>query len=154
MTNEKNQPKKINLNWSLPREYFTIDEPKHMISKVIFDATINKNLSLRTMSKQIKELYSDGSEDVKKSTPHHNTLQQITSGGNYKIDNLLMLLDLLGKEIVIVDRKPETVERIKNRKKTPFQFNVVERDMDEKKKEELEKFLKAKELKKKNEETN
>jgi hypothetical protein len=95
-----------------PREYFSISEPKLEISSIIKDASDANNLSLRTMAEKIKELYGDETK-----TPHYNTLQQITSGHNYTIESLLMLLDLLDKKIVIVDRTSEEKQRIENRGK-------------------------------------
>ncbi len=97
------------------RAYYTIDQPKHEISKVIHDKKKETDATLREMANQIKELYGP---EIK--TPHHNTIQSITSGGNYRIDFLLMLLDLLGKELVIVDRKPETEEFLRQKEQTDW----------------------------------
>ncbi len=113
MTEDKNIPEYSIFDiMDTPRAYFTISEPKLEISDVIKKASEANNLSLRTMAEKIKELYGDEFK-----TPHYNTLQQITSGHNYTIESLLMLLDLLDKKIVIVDRTEEEKLRIENRGK-------------------------------------
>lgn len=98
----------------LPRAYFTIDRPKHEIKKAIYDEYKSRELSVRKMADELKKLYQED-EDTK--TPHFNTIQQIISGGNFTIDNLLMVLDLLNKKFVIVDRTEEDVNFINKKGK-------------------------------------
>lgn len=118
MSGKEKETEFINLDELLKpsRQYYTINQPKHDISKVIFKEKKEKDLSNVKLAKMIKELYKKGGDGS--STPHHNTLQVITSGGNYRIDNLLMLLDLLGKEIKIVDRDPEKEALLRKKEET------------------------------------
>lgn len=99
----------------LPRAYFTITKPKQEISDVFYQAKSEQESSLRKLAEEIKKLYTQ--DDPNAKTPHYNTLQQITSGGNYTIDNLLMGLDAIGKKIIIVDRTEEDNMIIENRGK-------------------------------------
>ena len=102
-------------NFKLSREYFSVDQPKHEISKLIYNLTQNnEDLSLRGIAENLKELYPNS-----KSTPHRNTVRKITRGENYTIDNLLMVLDAIGYKITLTPRTEEEEEAIRNGKKSP-----------------------------------
>jgi len=102
-------------NLNLPREYFSVDQPKREISKLIHSLTQNSDdLSLRGIAENLKELYPH-----LKPTPHRNTVRKITSGQNYTIDNLLMVLDAIGYKLTLTPRTEEEEEAIRNGKLFP-----------------------------------
>ena len=97
------------------REYFTIDQPKQEIARVIRDLTKNnEDLSLRGIAEILKDLYPNI-----KPTPHRNSVTNITKRENYTIDNLLMVLDAIGYKLTLTPRTEEEEEAIRNGKKFP-----------------------------------
>ncbi|EML6323898.1 TPA: helix-turn-helix transcriptional regulator [Bacillus thuringiensis] len=71
----------------VPKEYYSISEPKLEITEVIKEALKEKNLSIRNLGKNI---------GLK-----HPQIIRVTSANNYNIDTLLKILDGLDLKIEI-----------------------------------------------------
>ncbi|WP_257145848.1 helix-turn-helix domain-containing protein [Priestia megaterium] len=73
---------------SLPKEYYTIDKPKHAIAKAIKVAIDHQNLSIRKLSDKIEGM-------------SHPQISRVTSKENYNINTLLKILDALDLELTV-----------------------------------------------------
>lgn len=71
----------------VPKEYYSISEPKLEITKVIKETLKEKNLSIRGLA---------GNIGLK-----HPQIIRVTSANNYNIDTLLKILDGLDLKIEI-----------------------------------------------------
>ncbi|YBV93573.1 helix-turn-helix transcriptional regulator (plasmid) [Bacillus sp. PK9-021] len=77
---------------SLPKEYYSIDKPKHNIAKAIKVAIDEQNLSIRKLSEKIEGM----------SYPQ---ISRVTRKENYNINTLLKILDALDLELIVQSKE-------------------------------------------------
>lgn len=90
MDNSEDSVKKFSFSKSvsLPKEYYTIDKPKHAIAKAIKVAIDDQDLSIRRLSQKIEGM-------------SHPQISRVISKENYNINTLLKILDVLDLELTI-----------------------------------------------------